>query len=126
LQASISEAPTQSFRKFDSLDIDAALLLDDLFFAESTLAHDSSSDPGRVILNGESHISNGLVSGRQVSRVFLRGTNSNLHFGSRKLRNFLLVRLGWIMPLFMITVLLMASGPGMRSHKSCYPSKTSE
>src|SRR5581483_5944072 len=26
---------------------------DDLFFAESTLAHDSSSDPGRVILNGE-------------------------------------------------------------------------
>ena len=24
-----------------------------LFFAESTLAHDSSSDPGRVILNGE-------------------------------------------------------------------------
>jgi hypothetical protein len=40
---------------------------DDLFFAESTLAHDSSSDPGRVILNGESHISHGLVSGGQVT-----------------------------------------------------------
>jgi hypothetical protein len=39
----------------------------DLFFAESTLSHDSSSDPGRVILNGESHISNGLVSGEQVN-----------------------------------------------------------
>jgi hypothetical protein len=24
-----------------------------LFFAESTLSHDSSFDPGRVILNGE-------------------------------------------------------------------------
>ena len=38
----------------------------DLFFAELTLTHGSSSDPGRVILNGESHISNGLVSGGQV------------------------------------------------------------
>jgi len=38
-----------------------------LFFAESTLAHDSSSHPGRVILKWRSHIFNGLVSGGQVN-----------------------------------------------------------
>ncbi|MDP9162173.1 MAG: hypothetical protein M3O09_18355, partial [Acidobacteriota bacterium] len=36
------------------------------------LAHDSSSDPGRVILNGENHISNGLVSGEHVRSLYNR------------------------------------------------------
>jgi len=40
----------------------------DLFFAESTLSHDSSSWPWRAILTGEVTFSHGLISGGQVTQ----------------------------------------------------------